>query len=239
MIVKDLLTKDQTDRIVSAALDLCSVDEEERSEVAQSYTAFIERLESIRPVETGHLLLGLPLLDDGKKILDVPLYRTADVKNIHFDKLAQVENLSALSLDELEEMRQSLSLPEAYAFELSPWEEVLGYGLCAENVADVGAVRLAAEIIYEMTFFGFTEEEVEAERQKLQESIEESENIETLPQEERDRHYKSVEDVFAELGAWDIRTEMEKQESHRKLEREITENKRRVLRMFQKYGASI
>ena len=44
MIVKDLLTKDQTDRIVSAALDLCSVDEAERPEVAQSYTAFIERL---------------------------------------------------------------------------------------------------------------------------------------------------------------------------------------------------
>ena len=41
-----------------------------------------------------------------------------------------------------------------------------------ENAEEIGLSRLAAAVIYEMTFCGFMDEEVDAERQKLQEAYE-------------------------------------------------------------------
>lgn len=76
-----------------------------------------------------------------------------------------------------------------------------------ENAEEIGLSRLAAAVIYEMPFCGFMDEEVEAERQKLQEAIEESEAVKKLSEEEQKKHFKSIEAVFAELGWQDKRTE--------------------------------
>ena len=76
-----------------------------------------------------------------------------------------------------------------------------------ENAEEIGLSRLAAAVIYEMTFCGFMDEEVEAERQELQEAIEESEAVKKLSEEEQKKHFKSIEAVFAELGWRDKRTE--------------------------------
>lgn len=239
MIVKDLLEQCMEEQIVSAVLDLCGVDQAERDSVAQSYLVFLERLRQLQPMETGHILLAVSFVDDGKETLDIPIYRKEDLKAIHFAKLHQLENLDELSLDELRKAMQTLSLPDGYAFEFSPWEEILGYELNTENAAKVGFPRLAAAVIYEMTFFGFTKEEMDAERQKLQEAIEESEAVKKLPEEEQKKHFKSMEEVFAELGWHDKCTEEEKREDRCRMDCEIAENTRRLIRMFQKYGESV
>ena len=54
-----------------------------------------------------------------------------------------------------------------------------------ENAEEIGLSRLAAAVIYEMPFCGFMDEEVEAERQELQEAIEESEAVKKLSEEEQ------------------------------------------------------
>lgn len=50
MIIKDLLERCPEEQIVSAVLDLSSVDQAERNSVAQSYRAFLERLRQIQPL---------------------------------------------------------------------------------------------------------------------------------------------------------------------------------------------
>ena len=65
-----------------------------------------------------------------------------------------------------------------------------------ENAEEIGLSRLAAAVIYEMPFCGFMDEEVEAERQELQEAIEESEAVKKLSEEEQRKHFKSIEAVF-------------------------------------------
>ena len=69
-----------------------------------------------------------------------------------------------------------------------------------ENAEEIGLSRLAAAVIYEMTFCGFMDEEVEAERQKLQEAIEESEAVKKLSEEEQKKHFKSIEAVLRNLA---------------------------------------
>ena len=69
-----------------------------------------------------------------------------------------------------------------------------------ENAEEIGLSRLAAAVIYEMTFCGFMDEEVKAERQKLQEAIEESEAVKKLSEEEQKKHFKSIEAVLRNLA---------------------------------------
>ena len=49
MIIKDLLEQCPEEQVISAVLDLCGVDQTERDSVAQSYRAFLERLQQIQP----------------------------------------------------------------------------------------------------------------------------------------------------------------------------------------------
>ena len=49
----------------------------------------------------------------------------------------------------------------------------------------VGAAKLSAAVIYDMTFWGFTEEEVLAERKKLEDTAADIERVRTLPAEEQ------------------------------------------------------
>ena len=100
-----------------------------------------------------------------------------------------------------------------------------------ENAEEIGLSRLAAAVIYEMPFCGFMDEEVEAERQELQEAIEESEAVKKLSEK---KHFKSIEAVFAELGWQDKRTEEEKWKDRFRRDSEIAENTRRLIRIFRK-----
>ena len=67
MIIKDLLEECQEEQVVSAALDLCGVDQAERDSVAQSYRAFLERLRQTQPLDTGHILLAVSFIDGDKE----------------------------------------------------------------------------------------------------------------------------------------------------------------------------
>ena len=91
-----------------------------------------------------------------------------------------------------------------------------------------------AAVLYEMTFFGFGEEAVDAERQKLYDSFREAEELDKLPPEERPKHFFSAEEVFAELGIPEP-SEEEQQETHRQMCREMLINSLRTYRMLEKY----
>lgn len=88
-----------------------------------------------------------------------------------------------------------------------------------------------------MTFFGFAEETVEQERQKLYESLREAEEIRKLPEEEQRKYYIPAEEVFAEFGLPE-RTEEEKREQHRRICREVLTNNLRKYRALKKYAYS-
>ena len=85
-----------------------------------------------------------------------------------------------------------------------------------------------------MTFFGFDEKAVDAERQKLYDSFRKAEEFDKLPPEERAKHFFSAEEVFAELGIPEP-SEEEQQETHWQMCREMLINSLRTYRMLEKY----
>ena len=134
-----------------------------------------------------------------------------------------MKGIDELPVDETEQAARAIQLPQGYAFELSPWREVLGYEVNIANAQEVGIAALCAAVLYEMTFFDFDEEAVEAERQKLYDSLHEAEELDKFPPEERAKHFFSAEEVFAGLGIPEP-SEEERQEAHRQMCREMLIN---------------
>lgn len=166
MIFKDLLEQCSAKDIVQKIMATSSVDDDEQASVSQTYLTFIGRLMGIEPVDTGCLLLGVLHLEEGKEHTDALVYRKADLTGISDD-------LTTLGQEKWKNICETAALPENRAFELASWKEILGYELIPDNVSDSDPVELAAVTVYKMTFLGFTEEEVETEKQKMAEALSE------------------------------------------------------------------
>jgi len=56
--------------------------------------------------------------------------------------------------------------PMRHGFELVPWAETLGYFADRESIAQFGPEYFTAAVLFEMTYFGFSEEAVRKKRQE-------------------------------------------------------------------------
>ena len=63
---------------------------------------------------------------------------------------------------------------ERWSFSFSPWKEWLGMVVCQEALEGFTMSQIVANCLFDMTFFGFTEEIISKEMQKLEDSIKES-----------------------------------------------------------------
>ena len=176
MIVKELIEQCPVETVVSEVLTLCCVDENEQTSVSGSYTAFVETLKKRQAVETEHLLLGIKDIEETKEKIEILLYACKDIHRFLSGDPPRIDvaELDAFSPEDMEQLLERVDLPKENRFEFSPWNEVLGYKLDSQNLNDIGSLKFAAAIVYEMTFWGFTEEEAEAERKRLQEAVGES-----------------------------------------------------------------
>ncbi len=241
MIVKDLLDSCNIESVTSTIMEIASVDESDRLSVKKAHSSYIQRIRSIEPVDTNHIIFGVSLLNDGKETPDVLLFSKNEINEnlLSDDVFSKLENIQFLNLSDIEQILETTTLPASYAFEFSPWNEILGYELFVPNVNSFGADKLLAVIIYEMTFCGFTEEDHQKEIQKLREAIAETESIQSLPEEDRKKYYKDAKDVFAEFGYQDTRTEEEKRQEREQMYHEIFINHTRKYSILKEYLKSL
>ena len=214
---------------------------EKRDRVVDQVAAFVSTLKDREPKDTGHLILGISFVDDDegegqREFLDTCLFKKDDLA-AQFDwdsPLAKVATLEGLTDNQIEKLAHTRILPDSYAYEYSPWDEILGYEVDPCNLLMVGPIPLAADVLWEMTFFGFEESRVDAEREELHRRADELDEILKLPKEEQEKHLIPAEKVFVELGIPE-RTEEEKETDHRRVSREIAENGLRKYRAMREY----
>ena len=109
---------------------------------------------------------------------------------------------------------QSGSFPghiESYAYEYEPWDKIVGYIVPPHIIGSPMQYIFTASVLYEMTFFGYDEKELDKERKELEESIEEIEQFKSLPPEQQKEQLESFEDLEREFGFTDNRTDEEKE----------------------------
>ena len=100
-------------------------------------------------------------------------------------EMLPIDRLQQMSEQELIEYHKAVraEVPEGYACDFVPWQELLGIKVSLGNLQRVGLQECIHAVLTEMTFHGMTEEAQDERRQELDEAIEEIEEIRTLPQE--------------------------------------------------------
>ena len=230
MNVKDLIFSIPTADLADTYVAKQEIPPEKHDRAVERMTAFLQSLKDKAPKDTNHLILGIQIVDDDeddgrREFLDACLFKKDDlVAKFDWDSpLSRVTTLEGLTDEQIEELAQTRTLPDSYAYDLSPWAEILGYEVDPDNAFEVGPVPLAAAVLWEMTFFGFDEAHVDAEREELRRRAEELDEILKLPKEEQEKHLIPAEKVFADMGLPE-HTEEEQQTAHRRISREIAEN---------------
>ena len=236
MNVKELILSQPAADIAAALIDRLDVEPAKRDKGISRITALIDSLRGMEPEITDYMLLGVYHMYDDREFLDANLYRKSELtaELAPLPDILAVKGVDELTVDEAEQTARTIQLPQGYVFELSPWCEVLGYEVNIANAREVGVAAFCAAVLYEMTFFGFDEKTVDAERQKLYDSFREAEALDKLPPEERTKHFFSAEEVFAELGIPEP-SEEERQETRRQMCREMLFNSLRTYQMLEKY----
>lgn len=236
MNVKDLILSQPAADIAAALIDRLDIEPGKRNEGIRRITALIDILRGMEPEATDYILLGVCHMYDDKEFLDANLYYKSELpaELAPLQDILEMKGIDELTVDETEQTARAIRLPQCYAFELSPWREVLGYEVNIANAQEVGMAAFCAAVLYEMTFFGFDKEAVDVERQKLYDSLYEAEELDKLSPEERAKHFFSAEEVFAELGIPEP-SEEERQETHWQMCREMLFNSLRTYQMLEKY----
>lgn len=157
--VKELILSQPAADIAAALVDRLDIEPAKRDKGIRRITALIDILRGMEPEATDYMLLGVYHMYDDKEFLDANLYRKSELlaELAPLSDILTAKGVGELTVDETEQAARAIQLPQCYAFELSPWREVLGYEVNIANAQEVGIAAFCAAVLYEMTFFGFGE----------------------------------------------------------------------------------
>ncbi len=88
-------------------------------------------------------------------------------------------------------------LPNSYAIEFTPWNEWLGMQISKSTLRDFNELEIISHCLYEMTFMGYDEKEIQEELSSLKDTVDE---IQNLDEDEKKLKLKSLDDWMEELG---------------------------------------
>lgn len=86
---------------------------------------------------------------------------------------------------------------ESYAIEFKPWEEWLGMRIDERTVREFSETQILAHCLYEMTFVGFNQDEIQ---KRFEEIFTLTEEIKAITNEEREGKLIPWERIKKELG---------------------------------------
>ncbi|MFI3326567.1 MAG: DUF6557 family protein [Clostridia bacterium] len=229
MIFKDLLMQASVEEVVNSITKRFEIDETKYCQVLDKHNKLFEILYELEPINTNNIIVCSTCESFDESFISESIYDLDEIKN-NDEIEKELKRLENIGIDEIQKIIGITKLPQGFSMMYVPWEEILGYQVSEKNIADIGKADFVATIIYEMTFFGFTQEELNAEREKLEKIIEEQKEIEKLPEEERAKHYVSIEDLFDDLDD-DNDEEQEKIDTENN-SREWLRNKKRELEVL-------
>ena len=166
--------------------------------VKKHVDSVFEEVKSITPINDNNWVLIEGLYkdsSDGINEFELNLYRKIDIED-NFEEKPILEKLnkegdlspSVLRKLSMENVCQSI---ESYGFEASPWEEIMAYDVDNEVFINHTCSEIVSYIIFEMTYFGWSNEDVQKNTQKILDDYE--------SEKDDDDDDDSIHDEFLEM----------------------------------------
>lgn len=194
-------------------------DDEKFVDFLEHTLYLLDRMTQIEPAESDMVILGQYTYYefDNDFFFDTSAYKKEDLKNWEDNcDVAIIQNRD-MTFEEKMKFMSDHHLPTSYAYEFNEWAETLGYDVSETNIALYTPVVVLADIINEMTFFGDQEEDVLEQKAVIDERVAEVDAILEMPEEEKAKHFVSMDDFFESIGYVDERTEEEKTDTETKI----------------------
>lgn len=227
MIVKDLLVKCVPEDVASIiTAEQFDITEEKRHRVIDVYVKMYQELLGLTPVSTDRVAFGMGWKFKGKEDYFVALYEKKEIKEKFKTSISldSIKNVKEIKREDAEDILRSYSFPDTYSFLFTPWSEIIGYEVDKENIREFGAEKFLACLLFEISFFGFSEKDIQAEKIKVDELLAEAMKLinktEYISEEEADEDEEDITDaLFKDLadGLQDNRSEEEKEEDIREM----------------------
>ncbi len=248
--VKELIRKCERRNLCEEYIKQLDLPKDDHEKSIAFVSDFIEKLLTIEPVLSDNdVIINSNYIDSFSDNIETStsVYYISEIKK-YFKPVDFFDELEGLTLDELTDdvdrlaekfialmnkrseytiEKGSDSFPgwvRGFSYTMTDWNKVLGWLIPDFALETKEIVRYASQIIYELTFFGYEEQDMLEEKEKLNKSIREVKEIEKLSEEEKKKHYKSANELFDELGIIDERSDEEKQYDERKSYRCMTLN---------------
>lgn len=103
---------------------------------------------------------------------------------------------SYVDISGLKKDNQNLQLAESWAIEFVPWAEWLGMTLSSNTLKQFSELEIISHCLYEMTFMGYDEKEIQKQLSIIKTTVEEYKN---MTAEERQNNSKSLDNFLKEL----------------------------------------
>lgn len=205
MIVQELLEKCDVDEIVNNWVDRVNKNEYQKIKEAggkektiRKLTKFIDSLLEIQPnyeKSKNWIILGDKYKEDGKELITANLYNISEIVEKKMDLRSFKELNEVEDLEEKEELVQNLYkiMPKSYSYVFDAFDECMAYQVDIHNIEKYGLDNVLADFLWELTIFGWNEDDKLKEIESLDEAIKE---VEKLPKEEKMKYSTSVEEMF-------------------------------------------
>ena len=111
----------------------------------------------------------------------------------YFDE--ETNEKSYVDVSGLKKSNDQDTVMESYAIEFVPWKEWLGMTINKDTLAEFNELEIISHCLYEMTFVGYNEEEIQEQFSAINDSMEEYKN---MTEEEKKMNTKSLDDLLKE-----------------------------------------
>ena len=207
MIVKDLFNKISFETLWNYFYENRLKDDKDTKEIIENarlcHEAAYYRIKKLDPVINEDNILifykAIDTLDDDVvpyEYDDVSLYSISEVKEVFKidEKVESDYDFSKLNCDEIRRyFIDEKTHVTSYAFDLSPWNEILGYTLDEKSLKDVGELVALSSVFFEMTFCGFEEDTIEEKRDEI---IARKEECDKAIEEGNTGYFKTLDEIF-------------------------------------------
>lgn len=171
----------------------CDGSEYDVNEAAEDIKEFCEKLMNIEAKKSEYIILALPYYDEGISRVSSYMFQKDELRDSLSDYSGLIfPNLEDnLTDEELEKYLDAVNawMPESYGYDFMDWDEVLGSEVLYDNIERMGKDDFIADVLFEMSFNGMTEERQKERLEQLEEALRETERIFSLPLEERIAYY--------------------------------------------------